>query len=420
MLYLMITSISIYGEEEKGVKLIQQLTPITCANITFGEDYSFQLKIDLLGESTSIQWEYFHGNMPRGLGLDFSGKLSGRLGGTQKECEGKTFIFWVKARDNDNPSTAYIFEVHLRVNKITAETKEKKIYWKSTEQIRLIAGYEMIKPSGGDIQGNGFVDLYLSQNFPGWENDFWNRLMIWGNVRLSSVPIKGSKLGDISNSDYFKDLRNFTLEEIAQAGEFLLGLEFHLGEKIIEAENLKFTIGFTLSMGAIAPAFPSDNAVSYKEIPSEYQDRYDGKKCLALVKPSYNRFYRQYYVGLRLKTYNLKEDNLPGVFDLMLGMNAATSGGRNKFLKRLVFRLDGFLPLNLIKDGMIYVFGSIVLNTTKRSLVPFQIGDTASLDLTKVNISPSDIAVRILPENDLDYYRIGLGIEFTKIFASKK
>lgn len=417
VLCVVMSSALIYGET-KTIKLIQQHTPIVCEEVEFAKDYSFQLEADFIKESP--QWEYFHGDIPYGLLVQTSGKLRGRLAGTPGEFTGKTFVFWVKAWEKEKPGTTYIFECILKIKNPTEKTPvqlEEKVYWKPTERLRLIAGYELIRSCGDVSKKNGFVDVYLSQKFPGRQHDFWKRLSIWGSIRLTSLPVQ-----DTANFKNMSEL-NLNLDNIAQAGEFLIGLELYLGAVKEREHNQhyrqplrKYTLSLILSAGALIPFNSPDETVYYYQIPLEMQVRYGGKKYFAIVPPKFNRFPHQFYAGFRLKSYDLKKGGIPAMCDIMFGMNEATSGGKNKFLQRPVIRIDGFLPLNFIKNDMIYLFGSILLNTYKKTPLPVEIGNIEKVDPLTVNILPDQVVIRNLPENNRDYYRIGIGFNLSSFF----
>lgn len=399
MLCTMITSTSIFGEEEE-VKLNQQLTPITCKSIILGKNYSFQLKADSLDEFD--HWEYVSGDMPNGIILDSSGKLSGKLEEIPGMLDKKTFNFLVKVQDKDDTSKAYIFEVHMKAEK-------NEMGWTEDEQLRLIAGYEMIRPSGDKSVGNGFLDVYLSQQFPGIRDKTGKRLTLWGNIRFTSLPVKSTaKLNDIKTQDYNQELVSSKLEEIAQAGEFLVGFEYLLGE------GQRYRLGFILSAGVLAPIGSAEDAKVIYNIPEDCRAHYGGKQYLSIEIPKYNRFYLQYYAGFRLKTFKEMGNDFPSLLDVMFGVNQANSGGETKFLKNTAIRIDGFLPIQ-IKNFTLYIFGSLVKNATKRSLVINLHEGMDAVDQSATTISPSDVCTQRLHENR-DYYRIGIGVDFSKSF----
>lgn len=414
----MIFSYSSYGESEcKEIQTVEQLNPIVCDPIIPNDPYTFQLKAD--GFEGAVKWEYLYGIIPYGIELKQTGELVGTLKGDKKELVGKEYEFYVivKAKDKKNEDVSYKFKVIITTesskNKLSTTsgngTDTTRNYYKPTEQLRMILGYEVIRSSGDTSKNNAFFDMYFSQPFPGVK-DSLNRYVVWGNLRLTSLPTNSTI--DI------KELPepNSNLEQITQAGELLVGLEINIGKLISPNDKYKYTFGLTLSGGAIVPLTSPDETVLYFKIPSDQLADYPGKKYFALVPPKFNRFYHQYYAGIRFKTYDSANDNLPATFDLMIGSNSATSGGDNKFFKKKVLRFDGFLPINFIKDNMIYIFGSLIINLNKRSRIPFTIGKWETADLNEDNILPSEVETQNIPEYDRDYYRIGIGVSLSKIF----
>ena len=147
-----------------------------------------------------------------------------------------------------------------------------------------------------------------------------------------------------------------------------------------------------------------------------------------------SRFFRRYYVGLRLKTYffspdvhsycqpfesrNLDEgdcaapyDLFPGIIDLTFGQDESVTGGRTV---GTVARLEAVYPLPWFK-GM-HVFGSMYTRIHGSSKVsqPFS-GYTI---VNPANGAASDLNTFrfALQPLDRDYFRVGVGVDLIQVF----
>jgi hypothetical protein len=132
------------------------------------------------------------------------------------------------------------------------------------------------------------------------------------------------------------------------------------------------------------------------------------------VNADRNRFFRQYYGGLRLKSYFVKESNhdeldniFPGIIDLTFGQNETVTGGD---LHGGIVRIDGIYPLPFAKG--VYVFGSALMKLSKPKIGPpiiLQIPETAPE-------FPSDkVFIQQVPARDADHYRIGVGVDLIRL-----
>ena len=147
---------------------------------------------------------------------------------------------------------------------------------------------------------------------------------------------------------------------------------------------------------------------------------------IAFVDRERSRFYRKYYVGLRLKTYHFSElvkgrcdpdwkesksrpceyNLFPGVIDLTAGQDEQVTGGH---LSRWLFRLDVIQPLPFAPGFTI--FGSVSSVFQKnRSTNPVVLPSTSTTALS----DPSVFIVNLDPRSR-DVYRIGLGVDILQV-----
>jgi len=154
------------------------------------------------------------------------------------------------------------------------------------------------------------------------------------------------------------------------------------------------------------------------------------------VNPDRDRFFRQYYAGIRLKTHyfqncdtnnavteamkkfdvhclndygsieRLRQVNrFPAMLDIAVGQNESVTKGR---LNGALLRVDGFFPLPWEKGQSVYLFGTALMKPRRASintpLVLAPAPDTTPVPGPNVAIVPID-------QIDRDYYRIGVGVD---------
>jgi len=145
---------------------------------------------------------------------------------------------------------------------------------------------------------------------------------------------------------------------------------------------------------------------------------------LGLVNPDRHRFYRQYAVGLRLKTHHFDHEsdsrvNFPGIVDVTAGRNEAITGG---LMKGYVLRLDAFYPLptNNLANA-IYFFGTAEMQRTDPSQNPDE-QDPVILRAPSATVAlPSpDLWVHTLTseERTRDQWKFGVGVDLVRLFAA--
>lgn len=416
------------AKKVKGNKLYWQTNQVKPPPMDFGKSYSYQFKDDGL---ENPQWQLFHGKLPDGLKLTATGKLYGVLAGEATEFKGKTFQFYVKAWDQSRSPKIIIYDVHLAVrneNKDKLSKKPKpaeekkdirKLFWNKQERRRFIAGYEMTQIISDKSWQKGFVDLYFSHPMPFFKGKTWERFFLWGSLRLTSIPKAKTPAIKTLPTEYVSDLSNMNISELAQTAEFLVGFEYALFSPV-KIFDFKFTLSFLGAMGGIKPPeFDVANVPVYI-MQEEDKAKYTDKAYVAFLPMDRKGVYRQAYIGFRLKTYLNKEKDFPAIFDVTYGLNEAASGGSGHMFNKSVARIDGFVPLMKVKkDIQVYVFGTLVVNFQK-SPAELPIIYELAVDTNNNPIGISDPLVqRIGRENDRDYYRIGLGIDFYYLFKEK-
>jgi len=209
------------------------------------------------------------------------------------------------------------------------------------DDARVIAGYEQSAAASASPVQKMFADLYFAQALS-------SRARVWGDLRLSSMPQQINSTAVTLTSDVAKAVATTPLNRIARSGEFLVGVETRvLGNPGATALSL------IASDGATAPLNP---------------------------EPGRDRFFRQYYGGVRVAS-QLKS---PLLLDVEIGQNEAITGGR---LAATVLRFDSFYALPVPGAGFVYLYGTMLMKTSA--------GGAGS-----------------------DLYRLGVGIDFVQLLKA--
>ena len=324
-----------------------------------------------------------------------------------------------------------------------SDTETEKLtapqYWNNGEAVRTVIGFEQSGASSALSKQNFFFDIFVSTPVPFFnkkQSSVGPRFRAWGNVRVTSVPqqIKSS-ISEFATNFYSK-VGEVKVNEVAQAVEFIAGLEYTIGELKLDPKNI-FTLSVIAGAGAITPLTPKDTIEIFR-ISSELIEKYStydftGKEYAAFVKPERDRFYRQYNIGFRLKSFISPDTEegkksksakilyrFPAMLDITIGLNDSVTGGRLG-IKNTIIRIDGFIPLKLSKGVYIYLFGNALLKTTHTKISDPLILEPAPTGTT----FPAGNVIQINEgELNRDYYRIGVGVDLsgllTKVKVTKK
>lgn len=393
-----------------------------------GVYYDYQLTHTGLLEQ---QWELVSGSLPPGLKLEPWGRVHGLPSGP----EGGDYRFTavVKGQDQQKQS-AGVSQVTYHVGLTISDFP----YWSRGENFRVILGYEQSGGCSLDSSQGAFVDLYLSKPLPLWFNRskpsdhmVGRPLRIWGNIRITSVPREIQTTAAEFTTGFSGLLNVFTQEGFMKAAEFLAGLDYCLF-------NIKGKgrVGYSLSVmagyGVITPTSAHESIQLFRVSPAavDYfpgQD-FEGKEYIAFVQSERSRFYRQYYGGVRLKTYFKPEvviqkdtrdggnvsrtvqTRFPAMLDVLFGYNESiTPDGP----WRGVIRLEGFMPLRVSHWATVYLFGTLLLKTT-----PTEVRTPLFLEPAPPNtpFPAANILYLSNPQVNRDFYRIGIGVDLTGFF----
>lgn len=295
---------------------------------------------------------------------------------------------------------------------------------------RTILGFEQSGASASSSRRNFFLDLSVSIPFPVEQRrdlaDFGPRTRIWGNTRITSVPNPDFDDDSISQfaTSFNSNFAQTNVSEVVQAAEFIAGVEYRLTNtrtllpSFAPETKQKFSFNFIAGAGVITPLNPRETSTNnIFAVSPEAVIRYPqlaGKDFVAFVSPDRDRFFRQYYAGLRFKTFYFDNggrplNRFPGILDLTFGQNEAITGGR---LRGGIMRLEGFFPLPFQKANFLFLFGTAQVKLSRPN-----INDPLILDIAPPGTTPFDpgTAIITVPQINRDYYRLGIGVDAIQI-----
>ena len=287
---------------------------------------------------------------------------------------------------------------------------------------RAVVGYEQTGASSTKRNQDYFFDLFISKTLPFKQKvnpDFGERMRAWTDFRFSSVPQSGDQtIGDFSGG-FATQVAGLKVKDVANVFDFMAGIEYRLTgnsgllPSFDRRTKQKFSMSFIAGAGVITPTNSVDSLTVFKVSPGAVglPPEAVGKDFVAFVQADRDRFFRQYYAGLRLQTYffnlfNMPMQRFPAQLDLTLGQNEFVTGGK---MAGPVFKVEGYFPLPFDEMKFINIFGSAVLRFKKSTTGTPLILQPAP-DGTVV--PAPNVALITLPQPNRDYYRVGIGLDF--------
>jgi hypothetical protein len=287
------------------------------------------------------------------------------------------------------------------------------------------------------------------------------RAGFWGQVRFTSSPTQLATASVLPSSLVNQVTNPNEVVNLVQSFDFLAGLELRLKTangnflSLIPGVRQRTSFWITGGMGAISPLESNKQAVQIFKIPetndpqrAEYERRYgvppNGKTNIAILPLDRERFFRQWYAGIRLKTHYCEDtpcfyyvNSFPAIVDFSVGQNEAVTGGSLYYFKQrdpndptdlqkkhwYVFRLDAFYPFPIKEASFLYFYGSAVMKLGgggKGVQSPLFLVENNDLKLSdpSIFIPSTDILKTELPNRD--YYKIGVGVNLTDLFNRNK
>jgi hypothetical protein len=293
---------------------------------------------------------------------------------------------------------------------------------------RTIVGYDQSGAAAAKKEQSFFFDFYISKSFPFHQKinpDFGENLKVWGDFRINSVPQTGEvTVGDFAGGGFTTAVSGLKVKDVARVFEVLGGIEYRLtGNNALlpsfdRQTKQKFSLSFIGSYGIVTPIDPLENAPTVFKVfegAEGLPPAAKGKEFVAFVPVDRDRFFRQYYAGLRVQTfffnkYNVPMQRFPAQFDLSLGQNEFVTGGR---LHGPVIRMESFFPLPYEPMKFINLFATAQIIPGKPKIGTPLVLQPAPADTV---VPAANVALVPIPQPNRDHYRIGIGIDFIPFF----
>jgi hypothetical protein len=299
---------------------------------------------------------------------------------------------------------------------------------------RTIIGYDQSGAAAAKHEQNYFLDFFVSKSFPFRQKinpDFGERLRLWGDFRINSIPQSGeATVGDFAGG-FATQVSGLHIKDVARVFEFLGGVEYRLtGNNALwpsfdRKTKQKFSLSFIGAFGSVTPVDPLEKAPTVFKVfdaAPGLPPAAKGKEFVAFVPTDRDRFFRQYYAGLRVQTfffnkYNVPMQRFPAQFDLTVGQNEFVTGGR---YHGPVIRMESFFPLPYENAKFINLFASATMIPGRPTIgTPLVLQPAPDGTI----VPGANVALISVPQPNRDYYRIGFGIDaialFQKLLQSK-
>jgi hypothetical protein len=315
--------------------------------------------------------------------------------------------------------------------------KGSDIETEATPFTRAIVGLEQAAAASANPEQKLFLEFNLTAPlFKRGENPMESPLWLWLNPRITSLPQQtaGSVAEFSTAAGFFAPFTSGKVNDIVQGFEFAGGFEVPIKfpnnkSRVTGAiasgfgpdSKVRFGVSALIGAGVSAP-FSSQKSVQVFKVNESVIDRFPdaaGKEFIALVAGDRNRFFRQYFVGLRLKSYYVKANHIdeldaifPGILDVTFGQNESVTGGE---LHGGVVKIEGIYPLPFIKGGKrgsFYVFGSALMKLSRpKTVAPIFL----QLPDATVTFPAPNVFIQQVPTRDSDHYRLGVGVDLIRL-----
>jgi hypothetical protein len=337
---------------------------------------------------------------------------------------------------------------------------------------RAIVGMEQVGASSASSETKPFLDFFFTGGlvFGDLKDKDGNlvlgpdhkpikvpRFGTWGQIRLSTTPQQTASAA-VFPSNFVNQITDPTkVVDLVQSFDFLAGVELRTFSAngwnwtLIPGIKQKSRFFLTFGAGAISPLTASRTAAQIFKIPpaadgatpagaqranfiARFGEPPTGKTYVGFVPLERDRFFRQYYFGIRIKTHYCEDDDcnrfrnrFPSIVDFALGQNEAVTGGRfhqDDGKRAWVVRLDAFYPLPFREASFLYLYGTALMKVFGAKGTPGDI--PLFLDTAPGEIQITDTTVFIPPSFvqpsrvNRDYYKIGIGVNLTDLFNRNK
>lgn len=309
---------------------------------------------------------------------------------------------------------------------------------------RAIVGFQQTGASSADSAQKPFLDFFFNaplingnrgKNKDKPEEYLHPRLALWGTLRFTSIAQQQT----VNNIGLSTFATSFTptgsdgnINDLVQSFEVLAGLDVKLPEPNsyeLFGMRQKTIVSFIASVGFSNPLSSQKSALIFQVPKVNGADNSDfvtlfpeakGKTNIAFVPSERDRFYRQYYAGLRFKTVRYDEKKMPlntspAIFDIVIGQNEAITDS----LKGVILRAEGFYPFPIKKADYLYFFGTAQLKLGKqvnRTTLPFILAPVNTISIPNTDTAIVQVSDSPYLRSNRDRYSLGIGIDFIKLY----
>jgi hypothetical protein len=322
------------------------------------------------------------------------------------------------------------------------------------EQFHAIVGFQQSGASGSDSTQKFFFDMYVSrpipQLFSASAKDTDSVFRWWGNVRIGTAPRSTSTAATLTALR--TDLKGLKVNELAQAAEFLTGVDLRLASHCCPLwsqsadARQRFRLSFVMAFGATgslkadtsvsdAPVFFIPGGPTLDDFKKQFGAAGDARyKYVSFLAPRQDRYSKEYFGGFRLTThyadkYGTPSTNPPAMVFAGVGQNELITPQR---FRGAVARFEAFYPLGTGNHSSffstIYLFGTAQLrmggaHASFFALAPVCTDAANTMPANCRAASPAastDNTLYIIDRSSRDYYSIGLGLDVVQILSRAK
>lgn len=375
-------------------------TPVDLPPVRPGVQFHYAMK----ASASDALFEVAPGEpLPPGLALDpHTGVISGAVAKPQAE----PYRFSVAVRDSYGQTLTLRFSLPVTPPPLTVTLPGGRV---AAATVTAVVGFEQAGASAASGTQRFFLDLSAHRPLP--MNPRWRW---WGDVRILSVPQQVDAPVVQLGSALANRAAALKINELAEAGEFVTGIEYLLA--FAHSTELTAFVGAG-AIGVLDPKrtlaiyqTPAPGSAQYSRFIREFPEA-AGKLYVGFLPPDRDRFYRQYVGGLRLTSAK------GGAVAVSLGQNELISGGR---LAGITGRIDASYRFRPSDSGNplagVYLFGSAVLQLSgAQAHNPFVLQPAGN------DISGYHPGVALIPvAGSRDLYRIGIGLDLISALNSRK
>jgi hypothetical protein len=327
----------------------------------------------------------------------------------------------------------------------------------NSQNTRILVGMEQVGASSTQSEIKPFLDFFFTGPFLFSGKARTPRLATWGQIKLATTP------DQITNVAVFPTNLVGQLGETTPSGGLVQSFDFVAGLEgrfftangsflsLIPGIRQKTRFYAAAGYGAISPLTAQKENARTFNIPQMGSSQYDlfverygtppaGKDIVAFVPLDRDRFLRQWYAGLRFKTFYCEDqectrfrNSFPAMLDVMFGQNEAVTGGSRKYggtpdptdstkvvgeKNAYVFKFEAFYPLPFREARFLYLYGTAIMKIGggRAKVINPLFLDPATVLITDPRVYIPSAALQQLLQPNRDYYKIGVGVNLTDLF----